>query len=138
MDWALSRALGVGHPRAGSECITGWSDTEREDRGAMQECDEAAPTCTYGRFPIERDNAQKSKETGCRKATYHEDEDSGRQQAFEISSEVSALILLCSDSVRVAVLGTCTWYEWCGELMVIRTKTGLGQCEHCSCWCRGV
>jgi len=107
----------------------------------MQESGEAAPTCTYGRFPIERDNAQNCKETGCRKATYHEDENSGRQQAFEISSEVSALILLCSNSVRDAILGTCTWYEWCGELTVIKTKMewmGLGQCEHCSCWSRGV
>jgi hypothetical protein len=39
------------------------------------------------------------------------------------------------------MLGTCTWYEWCGELMVIRTKMarmGLSQYEHCMCWCRGV
>lgn len=97
-----------------------------------------APTADFQ----SRDNLEgmrkKGKETRCRKATYHEDEDAGRQQAFETGSEVSALILLCSDSVRVAILGTCTWYEWCGELMVTRTKTGLGQDQHCNCWCRGV
>jgi hypothetical protein len=81
---------------------------------------------------------KRARKMGCRRATCHEDEDAGRQQAFETSLEVSALILLCSDSVRVAMLGTCTWYEWCGELMVIRTKMGLGHYEHCMLVSRGV
>jgi hypothetical protein len=63
----------------------------------MQGSGEAAPTCTYGRFQSIDDleaMRKRAREMGCRRATYHEDEDAGRQQAFETSLEVSALILL--------------------------------------------
>jgi hypothetical protein len=124
------------------ECVTEWVDTET--RGTVARCKAAAKrllrahTADFQSIDDLEAMRKRARKMGCRKATYHEDEDAGRQQAFETSLEVSALILLCSDSVRVAMLGTCTWYEWCGELMVIRTKMGLGQYEHCKCWCRGV